>query len=94
MRGANHSMNVDDRIGQRSLINQAATRPIVNVERPRILKVQAGPTCCITAFIERLIAIPPRPPPAQTIPLARPRFLLKYCAGVTLMTWQSQRLSL
>lgn len=79
-------MKVADRIGHRSLMSQAAGRPVANVKRPRILKVQAGPTRCVMAFIEKLMTVPPRPPPAQTIPLARPRFLWKYCAGVTLMT--------
>ncbi len=72
---ANHSMKVVDRIGHRSLISPAAGRPVANVMRPMILKVQAGPTRWMMPFIERLITIPPRPPPAQTIPLARPRFL-------------------
>lgn len=79
-------MNVGDRIGHRSLMRDATGRPVPAVMRPRILKVQAGPTRCMMAFIERLITVPPRPPPAQTIPLARPRFLWKYWAGVTLMT--------
>ena len=79
-------MNASDRIGQRSLISQAIGRPVVNVVRPRILKAHAAPTCCIITFRIRLIKAPPKPPPAQTIPLAKPRFLWKYCAGVTLMT--------
>lgn len=87
MRYGYHSMNVSDRIGHRSLMSQAAGRPVDKVMRPRILKVQAGPTRCMMAFIAGLITAPPRPPPAQTIPLAKPRFLWKYCAGVTLMTW-------
>lgn len=79
-------MNVFDCIGQRSLMSQAAGIPVAIVIMPLILNVHAGPTRCIIPFIARLMTIPPRPPPAQTIPLARPRFLRKYCAGVTLMT--------
>lgn len=80
-------MKVDERIGHRSWMTKAAGSPVANVMMPRILKVQAGPTCCIIVSIKTLITAPPMPPPAQTIPLAKPRFLWKYCAGVTLMTW-------
>lgn len=71
----NHSIKVSDRIGDRSLMNRAAAPPVIHVMMPRILKAQAGLICWIIVFITRLITAPPTPPPAQTIPLAKPRFL-------------------
>ena len=72
--GRYHSINVSDCIGVRSLISHAAGNAVDRVKRPRVLKVQAGPIWCIMTSITRLITVPPRPPPAQTRPLARPRF--------------------
>jgi hypothetical protein len=65
-------------IGARSLINQAAGKPVTSITRPIIRKVHAGPSFWINPSIAKLMIVPPRPPPAYTIPLARPRFLLKY----------------
>jgi hypothetical protein len=76
-------MNAVDLIGARSLINQAAGSPVARVMNPMIRNVQAGPRRDIKPSIAKLMAVPPSPPLAYTMPLASPRFLLKYCAGVT-----------
>ena len=68
-------MKVSDRIGHRSLMNMAAAPPVTHVTIPRTLKAQAGPSRRMMAFIATLITAPPTPPPAHTIPLAKPRFL-------------------
>ncbi len=73
-----HSINVVDRIGARSLISQAAGKPVARTTRPMIRKVQGGPSFCNRPSTAKLMAVPPSPPPAYTIPLASPRFLLKY----------------
>ena len=83
---AYHSMNVVPRIDVRSLIRHAAGKPVPRVMMPRVRYVQAGPTRWMRAFVMKLMAAPPNPPPANTIPFARPLCLLKYCAGATLTT--------
>ena len=83
---ADHSMNVAVLIGERSLISHAAGSPVASIMKPKILKVHAGPRFWIKLFMTKLMTVPPRPPQAYTIPLARPRFLLKYWAGVTDIT--------
>lgn len=59
-----HSMNVAVVMGVRSLISQAAGKPVASVVRPRIRKVQAGPSFWITPFMAKEMIVPPRPPPA------------------------------
>jgi hypothetical protein len=64
--------------GPRSLINAAAEHPTDRVMNPIILKVHAGPSLSRSAAIAKLVIVPPRPPPAYTIPFARPLRFLKY----------------
>lgn len=59
-----HSMNVAFRTGERSLISQAAGKPIARVAMPRMRKVHAGSTRCMINSIMKLITAPPIPPPA------------------------------
>jgi hypothetical protein len=59
-----HSINVAVVIGVRSLINQAAGRPVARVVRPMIRNVHAGPSFWITPFMAKEMIVPPRPPPA------------------------------
>ena len=61
---SHHSMNVVDLMGARSLISQAAGRPVPSVIKPMIRKVQAGPRFWIRPSIAKLMTVPPRPPPA------------------------------
>lgn len=70
------------------MINQAAGIPVPNVTNPMIRNVHAGPSRDIKPSIARLMAVPPSPPLAYTMPLASPRFLLKYWAGVTDTTYR------
>ena len=79
----NKSMKAVDLIGARSLISQAAGSPVVRVINPMIRNVQAGPRRDINPSMAKLMTVPPSPPLAYTMPLARPRLLLKYWAGVT-----------
>ena len=79
----NKSMKTVDLIGARSLISQAAGSPVARVMNPMIRNVQAGPRRDINPSMAKLMTVPPRPPLAYTMPLARPRLLLKYWAGVT-----------
>ena len=81
--GTNKSIKAVGLIGARSLINQAAGSPVASVMNPMMRNVQAGPKRDMRPSMAKLIAVPPRPPLAYTMPLASPRFLLKYCAGVT-----------
>lgn len=48
---------------------------------------QAVPSFWMRASRMKLLAAPPKPPPANSKPLARPRFLLKYWAGTAAETW-------
>ena len=59
-----HSINMAFRTGERSLISQAAGRPVTRVKMPRMRKVHAGLTRCMRNSIMKLITAPPIPPPA------------------------------
>ena len=59
-----HSINVAVVIGVRSLISQAAGKPVARVVRPRMRNVHAGPSLWITPSIAKEMIVPPRPPPA------------------------------
>jgi hypothetical protein len=63
-------------------MTRAAGTPVARIIKPKILKVQAGPTLLISPSIARVRAVPPKPPAAYINPIAKPRFLLKYCAGM------------
>jgi hypothetical protein len=63
-------------------MTRAAGTPVARIIKPKILKVQAGPTLLISPSIARVRAVPPKPPAAYIKPIAKPRFLLKYCAGI------------
>ena len=60
----NHSMKVAVVIGRRSLINQAAGKPVASVTKPMILKVHSGPREMIKPFTANVMIVPPSPPPA------------------------------
>jgi hypothetical protein len=75
-------------MGARSLISQAAGIPVAKVMHPMTRNVHAGPSRDIKPSIAKLMAVPPSPPLAYTMPLASPRFLLKYWAGVTDTTYR------
>jgi len=79
---ANHAIKAVDLIGARSLISQAAGRPVAGVTRPRTRKVQVVPSFWWRASIPKLVAVPPIPPPVQVVPSAMHLFLLEYCAGM------------
>jgi hypothetical protein len=87
MKSPYHSTKAPPRIGVRSLMSQAAGNPVASVSKPQMRYVHAGPNRCINASSANDVTVPPRPPPAKTIPFASPRFLLKYCAGMTEITW-------
>lgn len=76
-----HSTNPPLRIAVRSFRSHAAGSPVAIVLRPRVRNAQAGPADRISGSSAKLSTAPPKPPPAKTTPLAKPRFLLKYCAG-------------
>ena len=65
------------------MTSHAAGIPVRRVNPPRIRYVHSGPTFWINASRAKLVTAPPRPPPANTMPFARPLLRLKYCAGVT-----------
>ena len=66
-----------------SLFSHAAGRPVARVVSPRMRYAQATPSFWTSASTLRLMAAPPKPPPAKTSPFARPRLALKYWAGMT-----------
>jgi len=76
------SMNGVFLIGTRSVMTRAAGKPVVRIMKPKILNVHAGPTLLISPSIASVRAVPPKPPAAYIKPIAKPRFLLKYCAGI------------
>jgi hypothetical protein len=76
------SMNGVFLIGTRSVMTIAAGTPVAKIIKPKILKVHAGPTLLMSPSIASVRAVPPKPPAAYINPIARPRFLLKYCAGM------------
>lgn len=65
----------------RSLRRRADGIPVARHNKPIVLNVQARPNFAKRASFESEIIVPPRPPPANTSPLASPRLRLKYCAG-------------
>jgi hypothetical protein len=77
-----HSTNWVFRIGTRSFISHAAGSPVARIMNPKIRNAHGMPRLLIRASSMKLMAVPPRPPPAYTMPLATPRLVLKYCAGV------------
>lgn len=68
-------------------MNHAAGSPVAIVLKPRVRNAQAGPAARIRGSSAKLRTAPPKPPPAKTTPLAKPRFLLKYCADPVEVTW-------
>lgn len=59
-----HSMKVVDLIGARSLINQAAGKPVAKVIMPMIRNDHSAPSFRISPSIAKLMTVPPIPPPA------------------------------
>ena len=59
-----HSINMAFHTGERSLISQAAGKPVARVKMPRMRKVHAGSVRWMIDSIMKLITAPPIPPPA------------------------------
>jgi len=76
-----HSMKTFLRIRVRSLIRSAAGIPVASCSIPIIQNVQAIPSRAVSPLMMKEMIDPPSPPPAKTIPFARPRLREKYCAG-------------
>lgn len=57
-------MNVVVLMGARSLISHAAGSPVTSMAIPKTRKVHAIPNFWIRASMAKLMAVPPRPPPA------------------------------
>ena len=64
------------------MTNHAAGKPVPKVINPRMRNVQAGPSLSSSLSMAMAVTAPPRPPAALRMPLAIPRFLLKYWAVV------------
>jgi hypothetical protein len=57
-------MNVVVLMGARSLISHAAGSPVTSMAIPKTRKVHGMPNFWIRASMAKLMAVPPRPPPA------------------------------
>lgn len=88
-----HSTRLGLCVGTRSSISQAAGRPVTSVVAPRRRNAQAGLSLLMTASRPKLMAAPPKPPPAKMRPLASPRLALNHCAVTVEMTYTARLLS-